>query len=224
MFATRNELMDAIPDHIRSGRRVPPTRYVITYLEEGHRLPVTDADSLPMGANHADIALVYARDMSIKFSPVEYAVFDILHDQHMPHYYVGGQHSPRPHRNRMVDMFEVVAEATYDVDTDTLTPTRESVIAATNEFVRWINESAEVPTGYSYTCEVLTKRIRIVMIARGGVGRSVHAFVDMATGDLLKASSWSAPAKGARGNLLTGMDEIKQRFDWSGRYLYRKGR
>lgn len=38
------------------------------------------------------------------------------------------------------------------------------------------------------------------MNAYGG-GRSVHCFVDMTNGDILKASSWSAPAKGARGNV-----------------------
>jgi hypothetical protein len=39
------------------------------------------------------------------------------------------------------------------------------------------------------------KRIRIV---RDG---SAHAFVDIATGDVLKPASWAAPAKHARGNI-----------------------
>ncbi len=32
-------------------------------------------------------------------------------------------------------------------------------------------------------------------------GRGVFAFVDLETGDVLKAASWKAPAKHARGNL-----------------------
>lgn len=34
-----------------------------------------------------------------------------------------------------------------------------------------------------------------------GGNRGVYCFVDMTNGDILKASSWKAPAKGARGNL-----------------------
>jgi len=33
-------------------------------------------------------------------------------------------------------------------------------------------------------------------------GRSAWAFVDMATGEILKAASWAAPAKHARGTIL----------------------
>jgi len=32
-------------------------------------------------------------------------------------------------------------------------------------------------------------------------GNSVHAFVDMTNGDVLKPASWKAPAKHARGNI-----------------------
>jgi hypothetical protein len=41
----------------------------------------------------------------------------------------------------------------------------------------------------------LKKRVRIVRDS------SAHCFVDMATGDVLKAASWAAPAKHARGNI-----------------------
>lgn len=41
----------------------------------------------------------------------------------------------------------------------------------------------------------LQKRIRIVH------DHSVHCFVDMATGDVLKAAGYKAPAKHARGNI-----------------------
>lgn len=44
-----------------------------------------------------------------------------------------------------------------------------------------------------------TKNIRVVRMA--GAMRSVHCFIDIATGDVLKAASWKAPAKGARGSI-----------------------
>ncbi len=34
-------------------------------------------------------------------------------------------------------------------------------------------------------------------------GHSVHCFIDTRNGDVLKAASWKAPAKGARGNIYT---------------------
>lgn len=33
--------------------------------------------------------------------------------------------------------------------------------------------------------------------------RSAHCFIDLATGDILKAASWAAPAKHPRGNIVT---------------------
>lgn len=34
-----------------------------------------------------------------------------------------------------------------------------------------------------------------------GVFRSIHSFIDRSNGDILKAASWRAPAKHARGNI-----------------------
>jgi hypothetical protein len=69
------------------------------------------------------------------------------------------------------------------------------------------------------TTEVGKRFIRLV-IAHGG--RHVHAFVDIANGDLLKAAGWKAPAKGARGNLLDDEDfaRILRVADPYGSYLY----
>jgi hypothetical protein len=39
------------------------------------------------------------------------------------------------------------------------------------------------------------------IVAFDGVSRSAWAFVDMATGDVLKPASWKVPAKHARGNI-----------------------
>ena len=65
------------------------------------------------------------------------------------------------------------------------------------------------------------KYIRIVQVGRGG-GASVHAFVDAATGDLLKDAGWAGPAKGARGNIMDDADleAIVARADQFGGYLY----
>ncbi len=41
----------------------------------------------------------------------------------------------------------------------------------------------------------LQKRIRVVQ------GSGAHSFVDLETGDVLKAASWKTPAKHARGNI-----------------------
>ena len=44
----------------------------------------------------------------------------------------------------------------------------------------------------------MTSGSRYIKIIRGG---SVHCFIDRTNGDVLKAASWSAPAKHARGNI-----------------------
>ena len=52
--------------------------------------------------------------------------------------------------------------------------------------------------------------------------RSVHAFVDMKTGELYKAASFKAPAKHVRFNLLLIKDRewLLENADWAGGYLY----
>ena len=56
---------------------------------------------------------------------------------------------------------------------------------------------------------------RYVRVIRTGPGsRSVHCFVDKSNGDVLKAASWKAPAKHARGNVF---DE-KNGLGWMGEY------
>lgn len=95
------------------------------------------------------------------------------------------------------------------------------VKTAIDLFCEMATNHPSVPQGYSYVADRPgAKRTRIVMIPRVGTGRSVHAFVDNESGDLFKAAGWKAPAKGARGNLVTGFADVEDRFDWSGRYLY----
>jgi hypothetical protein len=61
------------------------------------------------------------------------------------------------------------------------------------------------------------------MMTTGGGSRSVHAFVDMKTGEVYKPASIKAPAKGVRFNLLviTDREWLLEHADWAGGYLYR---
>jgi hypothetical protein len=55
-------------------------------------------------------------------------------------------------------------------------------------------------------------------------GGAVHAFVDKKTGELYKAASYKAPAKGVRFDLRLIKDRefVLENCDWAGGYLYMK--
>jgi len=94
-------------------------------------------------------------------------------------------------------------------------------LIAAQSFVDWINDTADTPEGYVWSLDRPgAKVVRIVMAHHSS--KAVHAFVDLATGDLLKAAGWKAPAKGVRGNIATadGLADVQARFTWSGGYLY----
>ena len=67
------------------------------------------------------------------------------------------------------------------------------------------------------------KYAKIIHTTNPGGQRSCHAFVDMNTGDVMKAASWSAPAKGVRYNLMDDKcrEEMYKRASWCGSYLYK---
>ncbi len=75
---------------------------------------------------------------------------------------------------------------------------------------------------YQFTVDTGRKYHKVMMTTDGG-SRSVHAFIDKKTGEVYKAASIKAPAKGVRFNMLI----IKERelmlanADWAGGYLYR---
>lgn len=52
----------------------------------------------------------------------------------------------------------------------------------------------------TYTVSTGQKNDKIVTNEESG-GRSVYCFIDRNNGDILKAASWKAPAKHARGNI-----------------------
>ena len=73
---------------------------------------------------------------------------------------------------------------------------------------------------YDFFIEEGRKYLKIVMDARGS--KSVHAFIDKKTGDVYKAASFKAPAKGVRFNLCIMSDRewLMEHADWAGGYLY----
>ena len=69
------------------------------------------------------------------------------------------------------------------------------------------------PDYASYSMTRGRKYGKVIMTVIGSSGRSVHSFVDLNNGDILKAASWAAPAKTARGSVF---DLDAGGFDWRG--------
>jgi hypothetical protein len=73
--------------------------------------------------------------------------------------------------------------------------------------------------------EVLTvepgrRYVRIVK-SHGESGRYVYCFVDKTNGDILKAATWKAPAKHARGNIYTTKDISQAVNHYGAHYMSR---
>jgi hypothetical protein len=49
--------------------------------------------------------------------------------------------------------------------------------------------------------ELITGQKYIKVAIADGNGRSAYGFIEVSTGNLFKAASWRAPAKGVRGNI-----------------------
>lgn len=69
-----------------------------------------------------------------------------------------------------------------------------------------------------FVVEELRKFYKIIQV--GQHQRSVHAFVDKKTGDVYKPAGWKAPAKHVRFNIIKQFDEVLEKADWAGGYLY----
>ena len=76
---------------------------------------------------------------------------------------------------------------------------------------------------YKFTIEEGRKYLKIMQTDTSG-GGAVHAFVDKKTGELYKAASYKAPAKGVRFDLRLIKDRefVLENCDWAGGYLYMK--
>lgn len=83
-----------------------------------------------------------------------------------------------------------------------------AVMAKVSDFVAYVTRLQEAhyqqyPNLTPPTVEAMigVRYARIVTRDTGHGGRSAWGFVDLTNGDILKAASWKAPAKHARGNI-----------------------
>jgi hypothetical protein len=88
---------------------------------------------------------------------------------------------------------------------------------AAYQFVDWLNTlPAVVAAGESYVVDPGgVKYLRVV----SSKFRSVSLFIEVATGNILKAESWKKPAVGARGNI-ADRENVEKRHDVYGGWLY----
>ena len=80
------------------------------------------------------------------------------------------------------------------------------------------------PNGRNYSYALISgRKYHKVMQCVDGQTESVHAFIDRKTGEVFKAASYKAPAKGVRFNLLIIQERefVLENCDWAGGYLYR---
>lgn len=76
---------------------------------------------------------------------------------------------------------------------------------------------------YEYVIETGRKYHKVIMNANGS--RSVHCFIDKATGEVYKPASFKSPAKGVRFDLriIEQREWLFENATWSGGYLYKRG-
>ena len=84
---------------------------------------------------------------------------------------------------------------------------------------------AEIESGermYKFYYETGRKYYKIIMETESG-SRSVHAFINIKTGELHKAASFKAPVKEPRFDLriIQEREFVLGKCDWSGGYLYK---
>ena len=98
-----------------------------------------------------------------------------------------------------------------------------------NEFVTFANTSDRLTLGnfgsisYKYGVErgrKFSKITQVMVSSNTNHNRSVHCFIDNATGDIYKPASWKAPAKHVRYNWDKDRDTLEKTADPYGRYLY----
>lgn len=94
----------------------------------------------------------------------------------------------------------------------------EHYVAHLNQLNRTTGIVLETPD--HFVVEEGRKYLKVVRV--GKWQRSVHSFINKETGDLYKPAGWKAPVVDARGNLYTGLDEVLNRMDVYGSYLYKR--
>lgn len=63
----------------------------------------------------------------------------------------------------------------------------------------------EFETGHKYA-RIITRNVNDTAVT----ARSCFCFVDMFNGDILKSDGWKRPAKGKRGSILNGANDVTQ--------------
>ena len=96
------------------------------------------------------------------------------------------------------------------------TYTAEQITPAISRYITRLQELFDDGT----VVEVDTGRRFIKIVERTKWQRSVHAFIEIATGNLYKAATFKAPAKDVRYNLVADMDMLQWKIDRHGSYLY----
>jgi hypothetical protein len=73
------------------------------------------------------------------------------------------------------------------------------------------------PDATTFEIERGPKNVRVVRV--DGSSRSVHCFVEIASGTVLKAAGWKVPAKHARGNIFDEWNGLKTMGPHGAAYL-----
>ena len=86
------------------------------------------------------------------------------------------------------------------------------------------NHQRQYPnSGRNYSYALISgRKYHKVMQCVDGQTESVHAFIDKKTGEVYKAASYKAPAKGVRYDLrlIEQREWLFENADWAGSYLY----
>ena len=123
-----------------------------------------------------------------------------------------GDYDDKPEALRALELY--LDDLKEDVDTEDTEEVSEAVVEGFDvAFDKWFKGATKIRDEYlkknfpiSYEQEELTfkkgkKYIKVIQRQKGAKLGSVWAFIDTTTGDVLKPASFSAPAKGARGNI-----------------------
>lgn len=71
------------------------------------------------------------------------------------------------------------------------------------------------------TADIGSRYVRVMRVRQGETSGSAHCFVDKRNGDVLKAASWKAPAKHARGNIFDPDNGLNCVDEYGAAYLKR---
>jgi hypothetical protein len=88
----------------------------------------------------------------------------------------------------------------------------EKVLVCLDAFVEYLTA---LLAEHHHKVELDFGRKYVKVVAERGGSKHVHSFIDLQTGDVLKAASWNAPAKYARGTIMNN-NPAEYGVDWTG--------